>query len=144
MIHGICLKHTETCLAIHVLHGILHSTNPSATGASPVQVSTGRLVARFEQRIRSTTPMPMTARRPSTMNSFSPLEIPPNSLAGQQRPQISELQFDKFTTPSSFMYWKIRFKTQVSSCCDFPRRQRHGSKKWRWPIQWKNENPCDQ
>ena len=33
--------------------------------------------------------------------------------------QISELQLDKFTTPSSFMYWKIRFKTQVSSCSDF-------------------------
>ena len=30
--------------------GILHSTNPSATGAIPVQVTTGRLVARSEER----------------------------------------------------------------------------------------------
>ena len=41
-------------------------------------------------------------------------------MAGQQRLQISELQFDKFPTPSSFSYWKKRFKTQVSSCSDFP------------------------
>ena len=41
-------------------------------------------------------------------------------MAGQQRLQIYELQFDKFLSPSSFLYWKIRFKTQVSSCSDFP------------------------
>ena len=37
---------------------------------------------------------------------------------GQQRQQISELQFDKLTT--SFLGWKIRFKNQVTSCSDFP------------------------
>ena len=64
--------------------------------------------------------MPMSERRPSTINSFLPREIPHNSMARQQRPQKSELQLDKFATPSSFVYWKIRFKTQVSSCSDFP------------------------
>ena len=100
--------------------GILHSTNPSATGAIPVQVSTGRPVARSEERIGSTTPMQMSARRPSTMNSFLPAEVPQNCMAAQQRLQISELPFDKFSTPSSFSYWKIRFKTQVISRSDFP------------------------
>ena len=95
--------------------GILHSTNPSATGAVPVHGSTGTLVARDDERIGSTTTMPMSARRPSTMNSFLPAEVPQKSLAVQQRLQISELQFDKFPTLSSFMCWKIRFKTQVSS-----------------------------
>ena len=47
--------------------GILHSTNLKATGAVPVQGSTGRLVARGEERIGNTTTMPMSARRPSTM-----------------------------------------------------------------------------
>ena len=28
-------------------------------------------------------------------------------------------EFDKFSTPSSFMFWKIRFKTQESTCSDF-------------------------
>ena len=41
-------------------------------------------------------------------------------MVGQQRQQISELQFDEFTTPSSFLYWKIRFKSQVTTCSDFP------------------------
>ena len=35
--------------------GILHSTNPSATSAIPVQVGTGRLFARSEERIGSNT-----------------------------------------------------------------------------------------
>ena len=38
----------------------------------------------------------------------------------QQRQQISELQFDKFPTPCSFLYWKIKFKNQVTTCSDFP------------------------
>ena len=58
--------------------GFLHSTTPSATGAVPVQVSTGTLVARGEERIGSTTAMPMSERRPSTMNSFLPVEVPQN------------------------------------------------------------------
>ena len=77
--------------------GILHSTNQSATGASPVQRNKVGPVARGEEQIGSTTPMPMSAGRPSTMNSFLPTEIPQNSTAVQQRLEISELQFDKFT-----------------------------------------------
>ena len=91
--------------------GILHSTNQSATGGIPVQRSTWRRVARGEEQIGSTIPMPMFAGRPSTMNSFLPAEIPQNSIAVQQRLQISELQFDNFTTPSTFSCWKIRFNT---------------------------------
>ena len=52
------------------------------------------------------------------MNSSLPAEIPQNSMADQQRLQISELQFDKFPTPSTFSRWKIRFQTQVSSCSE--------------------------
>ena len=66
--------------------------------STTVQRSTGRLVARGEEWIASTTPMPMSAGRPSTMNSFLPAEIPLNSFAVLQRLQISELQFQKFPT----------------------------------------------
>ena len=86
--------------------GILHSTTPSATGAVPVQGSAGTLVARGEERIGSTTTMPMSERRPSTLN-FLLVDVPQSSMVGQQRLQISELQFEKFTTPSSSMYWKM-------------------------------------
>ena len=50
--------------------GILHSTTPSSTCAVPVQVSTGRLVARGEERTGRTTTIPISERRPSTMNSY--------------------------------------------------------------------------
>ena len=110
----------------------------SSSSEDPTSVGTGRLVARGEERIGSTTPMPMTARRPSTMNSFSPTESPHNSQAVQQRRQISELQFDKFPTHSSVSCWKIRFKNQVTTCSDFHSEAMLGSKKWRWSIQWMN------
>ena len=41
-------------------------------------------------------------------------------MVGQQRQQTSELQFDKFPNPSSFLVWKTRFETQVSNGSDFP------------------------
>ena len=36
--------------------------------------------------------------------------------ADQQRPQISDLHFDKFPSPATFACWKIRFKTKVCTC----------------------------
>ena len=38
----------------------------------------------------------------------------------QQRLQISDLHFDKFPTPATFACWKIRFKTEVCTCSEFP------------------------
>ena len=40
--------------------------------------------------------------------------------ADQQRLQISDLLFDKFPTPATFACWKIRFKTEVCTCSQFP------------------------
>ena len=48
-------------------------------------------------KVGGTIPMPTFARRPSTMRSLFPVDIPQNSMVGQQRQQISELQFDKFS-----------------------------------------------
>ena len=64
--------------------------------------------------------MPTFAGRPSTVSSWMPVELPENYMVGQQRQQISELQFDKFPNSPSFLLWKIRFKTQVTNCSDFP------------------------
>ena len=62
-----------------------------------------------------TIPMPTFASRPLTTNSTVPVELQQNYVVGQERQQISGLQFDKFPTPSSFLVWKTRFKTQVSN-----------------------------
>ena len=42
-----------------------------------------------------------------------------NYWADQQRLQISDPHFDKFTTPATFACWKIRFKTEVCICSQF-------------------------
>ena len=64
-------------------------------------------------------PVPMFASRPLTTSSKHPVDIPQNYVVGQQRQQMSELQFDRFPNPSSFLVWKTRYKTQVSSGSDF-------------------------
>ena len=69
---------------------------------------------------QGTIPMPTFATKPLTESSTIPLELPQNYMVGQQRQQISELQFDKFPNPQSCFVWKIRFKTQVASCSDSP------------------------
>ena len=38
----------------------------------------------------------------------------------QQRLQILDLHFDKFATPATFACWRIRFKTEVCICSQFP------------------------
>ena len=59
---------------------------------------------------------------PSAKDSvlFSGGDSSKNFGADQQRLQISDLHFDKFPTPATFVCWKIKFKTEVSACSQFP------------------------
>ena len=59
---------------------------------------------------------------PSAKNSviFSGGDSSKNYGADQQRLQLSDLHFDKFPTPATFACWKIRFKTEVCTCSQFP------------------------
>ena len=59
---------------------------------------------------------------PSAGNSFDPKDGRVLKIFGadQQRLQISELHFDKFPPPTTFACWKIRFKTEVCTCSQFP------------------------
>ena len=52
---------------------------------------------------------------PSAKNS-----VIPKNYGADQRLQISDPHFDKFTTPATFACWKIRFKTEVRTCSQFP------------------------
>ena len=45
--------------------------------------------------------------------------------AHQQPLQITDLHFDKFPTPATFACWKIRFKTEVCTCSQFPTEAVH-------------------
>ena len=51
---------------------------------------------------------------------FSGGDYSKNYGADQQRQQISDLHFDKFPTPATCACWKIRFKTEVCTCSQFP------------------------
>ena len=59
---------------------------------------------------------------PSAKNSviFSGGDSSKNYGADHQRLQISDLHSDKFPTPATFACWKIRFKTEVCTCSQFP------------------------
>ena len=59
---------------------------------------------------------------PSARNSFEPNEgrFSKDHGADQQRLQISDVHFHKFTNPATFACWKIRFKTEVCACSQFP------------------------
>ena len=58
---------------------------------------------------------------PSARNSVVTSEgFSKNYGADQQRLQISDPHFDKFPTPATFDCWKIRFKTEVCTCSQFP------------------------
>ena len=59
---------------------------------------------------------------PSAKNSIilSEGDSSKNNGADQQRLQISDLHFDKFLTPATFACLKIRFKTEVCICSQFP------------------------
>ena len=81
--------------------------------AVPIHTSEDRLN-------HGTIPMPIFATKPWTTSSTMSVELPHSYMVGQQRQQISELHFDKFPFPQSFLVRKIRFKNQVTTCSDFP------------------------
>ena len=64
---------------------------------------------------------------PSGRTSVIPSEedFSKNYGADQQRLQISDPHCDKFTTPATFACWKIRFKTEVCICSQFPTEAMH-------------------
>ena len=100
------------------IHGIF-----MLPGKIPVQASTRQPAAESGDRDKDTIPTPRFLRSPSARNSFNPLEGRnfKNYGTDQQRIQISELHFDKFLTPHTFSCWKIRFKTEVRFCSNFPK-----------------------
>ena len=104
--HGICLVHRETLLTVHVQKSILHRLlikECFTLGIKVLQAETqceivpGNLTQEVKKEIERQFQPRDFARRPSTVNSFSPAERShrQNYMADQPRLQISELQFDK-------------------------------------------------
>ena len=119
------LGYRKTFLVINVLHVVCpeillkeftvmsHMKHEERQNHFHEQQEQGHLSQEMTSEKKGTVPMPMFARRPSTMSSSIPVEIPQNTLFGQQRQKISELQFDKFHAPHSL--FMLEDKIQESS-----------------------------
>ena len=115
-------------------HGISGNVfaNPHASSSAPYPQELNQWSAEIEEPLHSST-VEKSERRtqdqdercqsgPSAKDSviFSGGDSPKNYGADQQRLQISDLHFDTFSTPATFACWKIRFKTEVCTCSQFP------------------------
>ena len=59
-------------------------------------------------------------RQPIILSFFGGGDSWKNYGTEQQRLQMSDLHFDKFPAPATFAFLKIRFKTEVWTCSQFP------------------------
>ena len=115
----------------HVFSGNVFA-NPTASSSAPYPQESNPWSSHILEQIHSSqagkseNQTPVQDQRcqsgPSAKNSVIPSEgdSSNNYGADQQRLQISDLHFDKFTTPATFACWKIRFKTEVCTCSQFP------------------------
>ena len=115
-------------------HGISGNVfaNPHASSSAPYPQELHQWNSSSEEPLRSSTVEKSERQEqdqdlrcqsgPSAKNSvlFSGGDPSKNYGADQQRLQISDLHFDKIPTPATFACWKIRFKTEVCSCSQFP------------------------
>ena len=94
--------------------------NPDASSSAPCVSRSSSI----EEQSESQTPAQdeRCQSGPSTTDSvfLSGGNSSKNCGADQQPLQISDLHFDKFPTPATFACWKIRFKTEVCACSQFP------------------------
>ena len=101
--------------------------NPDASSSAPYPQELNQWCTAIEEPLHSSTVEKSENQDPrcqsgqSAKNSviFSGGDYSKNYGADQQRLQISDLHFDKFTTPATFACWKIRFKTEVCTCSQF-------------------------
>ena len=114
-------------------HGISGNVfaNPHASSSAPYPQELNLWETTIEERAMSTAEKSERPEQnrdlrcqsgPSAKDSviFSGGDSSKNYGADQQRLQISDLHFDKFPTPATFACWKIRFKTEVRTCSQFP------------------------
>ena len=117
-----------------IYRGVLHGRNPITTfDGSVFSKHRETCSQKWRSEQGHTIPTPRFARKSSTWNLPSHAEgmFPHNYMVDQRRLQISELHFDKFPTPSTFLVLEDKVLVLVH-----PRKQCCGSKKSRWSIQW--------
>ena len=132
--HGIHLDYWKTFLQIHVstleswqmpYQGIHPFMTLNAAGEAPELISKGKPVAREDERNGSTIPMPTFARRPPTLSSSVPVDIP-------------HIGTSVWLLHDHFYVGRYDSEARWLLVLIFPRRQCYVSNRWRWSIQWMN------
>ena len=116
----------------HMVHRETFFGNPAASSSAPYPQELNPWCSHKSEPIHSSqagkngnqTPVQdQTCQSgPSAKSSVIPSEgdSSKNYGADQQRLQISDIHFDIFATSATFACWKIRFKTEVCTCSQFP------------------------
>ena len=111
--------------------------NPDASSSAPYPQELNQWSSSIEEPLHSSTVEKSERQEqnqdlkcqsgPSAKNSviFSGGDSLKNYGADQQRLQISYLHFDTFPKPATFACWKIRLKTVVCTCSQFPTEAMH-------------------
>ena len=113
-------KHLETSLQIQQ-RPLQHLIRKGSIRGFPLSEHSSPHVL-SERRTPDTTLDPKCQSGPSAKTSviFSGGDSSKNYGSDQQRLQISDPYFDKFTSSATFACWKMRFKTEVCTCSQFP------------------------
>ena len=106
------------------------SANPTASSSAPYPQESNPWISNVSEHtsphVMSESQTPVQDQRCqsglSARNSVVPSEGRFSNKYGadRQRLQISDPHFDKFPTSGTFACWKIRFKTEVCTCSQFP------------------------
>ena len=116
----------------HMVHRATFFANPPASSSAPYPQELNQWNKSIEEPLHTST-VEKSGRPernqdlrchsgPSAKNSviFSGGDSSKNYGADQQRLQLSVFHFDKFPSRATFACWKIRLKTKVSTCSQFP------------------------
>ena len=116
----------------HGISGFFLGGNPDASSSAPYPQELHQWNSSIEEPLHSSTVEKSERQEqnqdlrcqsgPSAKDSviLSGGDSSTNYGADQQRLQILDLHFDNFPTPATFACWKIRFKTEVCTCSQFP------------------------
>ena len=114
----------------HMVYREPFFANPTVSSSAPYPQESNPWISCVSEHtsphaVKSENQTPVQDQRcqsgPSAKNSVFPCEgdFSKKYGADQQRLQISDPHFDKFTNPATFACWKIRFKTEVCTCSQF-------------------------
>ena len=103
-------------------HGISGNVfaNPIASSSAPYPQELNPWSSRTEEPLHSSTVEKSERRTEDQDPRCQSGQSAKNSVIPSEGDSLKNYDFDKFTTPTTFACWKIRFKIEVCACTQFP------------------------